>query len=273
MKLIIPEYSIIQQEPGLEGIYKQIERAGRNCYKSESKITSQSSRDFVDRMIKNKHFAMLEHGTVYLKKEEHQNSCGTALKYYTNKYSKVKAITTLSNKSNLCTYCITTNLRVLVENEWMNDLKYICSPTKHELRHCIKFVSDIHFYKDITRHRVFSWAIESTRYCNYSKSKFGSKISFATPIWLKDDEQEEFKKDLDTVEALYFKWLKKGWKPQEAAYFLTQGTKADVIMTGFASDFTHFFKLRSSISETGKPHPTVEELVEPLRKEFIKRRY
>lgn len=169
---------------------------------------------------------------------------------------------------------VTLNYRHLIENNWMDDLQYLCEPTEHhEKRYCVRFTSDIHFYKDITRHRVMSWAIESTRFCNYIKTKFGSSISFATPIWLKEEEQKEFEEDLNTVESIYFKWINKGWKPEEAAYFLIQGTKAEIIMTGFASDYIHFFDLRSSIAKTGKPHSTVVELVEPLRQEFINRKY
>lgn len=272
MKLIKPEFTIINQEPGLDGIYKQIELAGRTCYKSENKITEDSAKEFVDRMIKSGHYAMLEHGTVYLKFSDIIHSsikeCLEGLKYKNNPYSRV-----IFSEKNI-TYYVTTNLRVLVENGWLDDLKYICEPTEfHEKRICIKYISDIHFYKDCTRHRVFSWAIESTRFCNYIKQKFGSSVSFAIPIWLKDEEQEEFEEDLKTVESIYFKWINKGWQPQQAAYFLIQGTKAEIIMTGFISDYEHFFDLRSKIAKTGQPHPTVIELVEPLRQEFIKRKY
>lgn len=66
MKLIKPSYLILDQKPGLEGIYEQIELAGRTCYKSERKEGT-TAKDFVDRMIKSGHHAMLEHGTIYLK--------------------------------------------------------------------------------------------------------------------------------------------------------------------------------------------------------------
>ncbi len=81
MKLIKPNFEILEQEPGLLGIYKQIERAGRTCYKSEDKITEGSSEPFVDRMVKSGHGAMLEHGTVCLRIpiEEYE-------KNYKNKY-------------------------------------------------------------------------------------------------------------------------------------------------------------------------------------------
>ena len=67
MKLCKPLFEIWEQSAGLEGVYKQIERVGRVCYKSEDKITEDSAKPFVDRMIKSGHGAMLEHGTVYLK--------------------------------------------------------------------------------------------------------------------------------------------------------------------------------------------------------------
>lgn len=279
MQLVQPSFEIIEQEFGLNGIYKHIELAGRTCYKSLDKITENSAQEFVDRMIKSKHLAMCEHGTVYLYLEytsplsyiNYIKATEIEYKYVKNKYSKVTSLSPDHHK----TQCyITTNLRVLVENDWLDDLEYLCEPTEyHEKRITVKFVSDIHFYKDTTRHRVFSWAIESTRFCNYIKEKFGSSVSFLTPIWLKSEEQEEFEEDLKTIESIYFKWIEKGWQAQQAAYFLIQGTKAEIIMTGFVEDYKHFFDLRSSLATTGKPHPTVEELVEPLRQYFINNKF
>lgn len=273
MELIKPSWEILEQESGIDGIYKAIERAGRTCYKSEDKITENSAKPFVDRMIKSGHGAMLEHGTVYLAMPmetiipTEANDWG---KYTKNPYSKGFKVCEVNGQRRVA---VTTNLRVLVENDWLGDLQYICEPTEyHKRRVCVRYTSDIHFYKDITRHRVFSWAIESTRFCNYMKQKFGSSVSFAIPIWLKEEEELEFEEDLRVIESLYFKWIKKGWQPQQAAYFLIQGTKAEIVMTGFISDYKHFFDLRSEIAKTGKPHPTVVELIEPLRQEFIKRK-
>lgn len=279
MNIVNPSFEILNQPAGLDGIYKMIEIAGRTCYKSHDKITEDSARGFVDRMIKSGHGAMLEHGTVYLhikytsplNDPHYIESSNDSHKYEENKYSITKRILVNGFEHNAY---ITTNLRVLVENGWMDDLKYLCEPTEyHEKRYTVRFISDIHFYKDTTRHRVFSWAIESTRLCNYIKEKFGSSVSFLTPIWLKDDEKDEFENDLKTIESIYFKWINKGWQPQQAAYFLIQGTKAEIVMTGFASDYIHFFDLRSETAKTGKAHPTIIELVEPLKQEFIKRHY
>ena len=291
MQLIEPKFEIIEQLPGMEGMYKQIELAGRTCYKSEDKITEDSAKGFVERMIQSGHGAMLEHGTVYLTipGEHEPDEWGRADVFINykgsnryNKYSKVVVeYWEQEPVGTQCEFCkkiprsrlhITTNLRVLVENDWLDDLQFICEPTEyHEKRITVRYTSDIHFYKDTTRHRVFSWAIESTRFCNYLKEKFGASISFLIPCWLKEEEELEFEEDLRTIESIYFKWINKGWQAQQAAYFLIQGTKAEIIMTGFVSDYKHFFDLRSELATTGKPHPTVVELVEPLRQEFIKR--
>ena len=66
MKIQKPQYEIWMQNPGELGIYQQIERAGRVCYKSENNTTEDSAKPFVGRMIEHEHYAMLEHGTVYL---------------------------------------------------------------------------------------------------------------------------------------------------------------------------------------------------------------
>ena len=88
MRLIKPTFEVIEQSSGLDVVYKQIELASRTCYKSEDKITETSAKEFVDRMIKSGHGAMLEHGTVYL------NIPPTEWKiaddYKNNKYSTVK---------------------------------------------------------------------------------------------------------------------------------------------------------------------------------------
>ena len=272
MKLIKPSYEILDQKPGLEGIYEQIELAGRTCYKSV-RPEGQTAKDFVDRMIKSQHYAMLEHGTVYLTVPynsiiEYVDSqdpfyrdilCNPWIKYVIDYENDV--------------VYISSNYRWIIENNLENWLQYLCEPTEfHKKRVTVRFIADIHFYKDTTRHRVFSWAIESTRFCNYLKEKFGMSVSFMKPTWIKEEDIPELEEDCKTIESIYFKWINKGYQAQHAAYFLPQGTKAEVIMTGFVSDYNHFFDLRAK-GTTGAPHPDVRALAEPLMHEFINRNY
>lgn len=294
MKLIKPSFEIWEQPSGLEGVYKQIERVGRVCYKSEDKITEDSAKPFVDRMIKSGHGAMLEHGTVYLKVFNVIENSELIDKYKSNKYSVVKEGTEVYNCHGDILYgsckCITTNYRVLVENGWLDDLKYICKPTEfHEKRITVHFVCDRGVSHEFVRHRVMSFAQESTRYCNYSKDKFGNELTFIIPCWIKDLEEKSYlahaeyhhtKEDASkqwydvcmNSEFVYEDLIRLGWKPQEVRAVLPNSLKTELVVTGFTSDWNHFFDLRAR-GTTGAPHPQAKELAEPLMKEFIARKY
>lgn len=287
MKLINPSVELITQAQGLEGIYKQVERVGRVCYKSEDKITEDSAKPFVDRMIKSGHGAMLEHGTVYLfcPTEEYVDSNGDVQyynpleKYQNNNYSALV-------DSNEGIYVV-TNLRVLVENGWMGDLQYLCEPTEyHERRVTVHFVCDRGVSHEFVRHRVMSFAQESTRYCNYSKDKFGNELTFIIPCWLdiptghyaywdgdwcdidkmKIQLPEGEHKDIDAflwtlnnAETHYTLLINRGWKPQQARAVLPNSLKTELVVTGFTSDWNHFFDLRYR-GTTGAPHPDAKQV-------------
>lgn len=286
MKLIKPYFEIWEQSAGLEGVYKQIERVGRVCYKSENKITEGSAKPFVDRMIKSGHGAMLEHGTVYLKLETVKSAIHPLDKYYHNKYSKVCTEEGLTKQTKIV--FVTTNLRVLIENSWMSDLQYLCEPTEfHEKRITVHFVCDRGVSHEFVRHRVMSFAQESTRYCNYSKDKFDNQVTFVIPNWcnslIEGSEQKYFTFEINRDEIVfmdalqnaqnsYLSLLKLGWKPQEARAVLPNSLKTELVVTGFTSDWNHFFDLRAR-GTTGAPHPQAKELAEPLMREFVTRKY
>lgn len=293
MRLIKPSFEIIEQQAGLEGMYKQIELAGRTCYKSEDKITEDSAKGFVERMIKSGHGAMLEHGTVYLliPYEEAIDTIGDDWVHEQYSYNPYSVVAVYGNN-----YYITTNFRVLVENNWMDDLKYICEPTEHhEKRVTVRFICDRGVSHEFVRHRVMSFAQESTRYCNYSKDKFGNELTFIEPCWLEDYNYKDntynqlFIDSLRFAEAHYLDLLKKWddkipdkryktgfrnnpWTPQQARAVLPNSLKTELVVTGFVSDWNHFFDLRAR-GTTGAPHPQAKELAEPLMKEFIARKY
>lgn len=285
MRLLKSRFEIYEQGPGIEGIYEAIEKAGRTCYKSE-RPKGKTAKDFVDKMVSSKHYAMLEHGTVYLKIpvdwELYEEPClpyrDEINEYLHNKYSK----------------CVTdddyiylsTNYRVIIENKWEGLLEYLCEPTKHhERRITVRFTTDRGVSHEFVRHRVFSFAQESTRYCNYSKDKFGNELSFIIPSWMDSEEKtidttkgfgvnpgEEFFAFLGKAERNYFTLLKSGWTPQQARQILPNALKTELVMTGFISDWKHFFDLRA-IGTTGTPHPDAKILAEPLMKEFKAKHY
>ena len=294
MRLIEQKAEIIKQQAGIDGIYKQIELAGRTCYKSLDKITETSAKDFVDRMIKSHHGAMLEHGTVYLwNPVDGGNFIVTRAKYSANKYSKVRADG----------QAITANLRTLIEHNWLDDLKYLCEPTKyHEKRITFRLITSRHVAMEALRHRTMSFAMESQRYCNYNKDKFNNEISFIIPNWINlpegvvDLSPEEmwvikpkntnetivipdklgylsFFEVLGRSEFEYKCMIKDSLTPQQARVILPNATKTELIMTGFESDWKHFFDLRY-FETTGKVDPDMADLstkmIEELNKNNIK---
>ena len=268
MKLIKPSFEVWEQSSGLEGIYNQIERAGRVCYKSEDKITEDSAKSFVDRMVKSGHGAMLEHGTVYLYCKVIDNN--PLEDYFHNPYSKAVWI----GGGGYADVYVTTNFRVLVEHNRLEDLQYLCEPTEfHAKRITVRFVCDRGISHEFVRHRVFSFAQESTRYCNYSKDKFNNEITFIEPCWPTTEPMRdgfsEFKTSLAEAENHYLFLIENGWKPQQARAVLPNALKTELVMTGFVSDWKHFFELRCATNA----HPQARELAIPLREEFIKRGY
>lgn len=352
MKLIESKTEYIPQKKGLEGIYKQIELAGRTAYHSQDKITPDSAKDFVDRMIKSKHGAALEHGTVYLMihtiapedwdkkigrhklltiddcrddlrtnptynkkgeenwwaKEAGHKASVMAVKYADNPYSKVKIVLTkheLNTEGGIIltptegmpiitkgagkivsvfnTVLVTTNLRVLVENNWLNDLQYLCSPTEfYEKRYTMRFTCSRAIANELVRHRTMSLLQESTRYINYSKERHGGEITYIIPSWcnfepaqIEEYERGDYRHSLvreyallsglSEAENYYMTMLSDDCTPQQARDVLPNATKTELIMTGFSSDWRFLMDLRL-FGKTGAPHPDMKDLMQKAQK-------
>lgn len=298
MKLINSSVTIIPQEPGLLGVYKQIELAGRTAYKSEDRITEDSAKKFVDMLLERGHTAPLEHGTIYLKVPF---DVGNEIidDYNYNPYSYVECGSDA--------YYITTNARVIYENGWQEDLQYLCEPTEqHEKRITARFICSRAIGNELVRHRVFSFVQESSRYCNYSKNKFGNELTFVLPEWcdLKDGDYAGlryssldgdviitingedygfgknttlpedhvldnkyfgFLKVLDDAEIHYLAGIDTyKLTPQQARDMLPLALKTEVVMTGTESQWKDFFKLRCDQAA----HPDMRKLVNELKEKM-----
>ena len=137
------------------------------------------------------------------------------------------------------------------------------------LEHCsftVKFIVDRGVSHEIVRHRVASYCQESTRYCNYSKDKFGNEITVIKPCFW-DEQSFEYIKWLHTCqysEKAYFTLLEAGVTPQEARSVLPNSLKTEVVMTANIREWRHFFKLRTSSAA----HPQMREVAIPLLKEL-----
>ena len=257
--------------------YLNIEQFNEEDFEDSPYYENLTAEDFVNMLIKSGHGAMLEHGTVYLYDtydisaiDSWTNSLG--YKYSKNKYSKV--IT--DDHMDIRDIYITTNLRVLIENDWLDDLKYVCEPTEyHAKKVTAKFICDRGVSHEIVRHRGsygMSYAQESTRYCNYSKSKFGQELTFIEPAWEFPSSnivntRERFEAMLEEAEANYMELITLGFKPQEARAVLPNALKTEIVVTGFIDDWKHFFELRCD----NAAHPDIRKLALDLQKQFIDR--
>lgn len=273
MKLIRPEVQVWEQGYTLDDIYAHIARCTRVCYQTEKKHKGEDDTSFVLRtIIANKHYAMLEHGTVYLYVPfDAINEFSPASLVFPEPYNRVYTDDAFMGDS-----YVTTNMRFIMEHELEAWLQFICEPSEHHIRRkTISFITNIGVSREFNRHRVNSIAEESTRYCNYSKNKFGNQITFVKPTWIPDTYVGEYTKDtkfsefttdiylksLVQAEETYFDLLLRGWTPQEAREVLPLATKTQVVHTAFVDDWKHFFLLRAS-DKVGRPHPNAKEIAE-----------
>lgn len=196
MKVINPRVEILDNVNGKE-ILKKIERIGRVCYKSEDRITEESSLAFVSNILKSGHESVIEHEKV--------------------------------------------SVRII----------------------CDRGVSH-----EIVRHRIASYSQESTRYCNYSKDKFGNELTFIKPCFWSESNPKYaiWKENMLFAEHNYNKLIECGATPQEARSVLPNSLKTEIIVTMNLREWRHFFKLRTS----PKAHPQMREVACVLLDEFKK---
>jgi len=308
MELITPSIEIWKQGTSspIEDMYAHIARCTRVCYQSEKK-GNESEEDFVKRVIlrhkpwnsEANHLAMLEHGSIYFIFDytNEQEKYIVDL-FRSNPYSKIvfvcKGNYPLPKEAH-----VTTNLRVLVENNLTAYLRYACAPTEHHAKRVtVSFTTNIGVSREFNRHRVNSIAEESTRYCNYNKRNDG-QIKIGLPAWLLGEEHlpyiESHQFDslvsycddicteddknwsnidyylfaLTTAEYCYNMLIKKGWTPQKAREVLPLATKTQLIHTAFVDDWVHFLNLRAD-GVSGPVHPNAKLLAAPLKELFIK---
>ena len=304
MKLVEPQVELWKQEPTLEGAWHQIARATRVCYQSKPR-EGESDEAFVNRVILKPatredgsidfdkcHGAMLEHGTIYLNIPK-TSFVARTLHYIHNKYSRVLFGTLFYDDNN---DYVTTNMRVILENNWQNDLKFISAPTHHIKRTTFSVITDIGVTRELNRHRVNSIAEQSTRYCTYSADKFGNEITYTSNDFLADCMNDlhfdgftidshffhELCEDIANNEtnhwtsSIYYIFgllasefaylgLKKNKVPNDIArQVLNLNTRSQAVYTAFDDDWQHFIKLRAD-NVSGKVHPNIQLVAKKIK--------
>lgn len=130
----------------------------------------------------------------------------------------------------------------------------------------VKFICDRGVSHEMVRHRLASFAQESTRYCNYSKNKFDGEISVIQPCDMPDEEVDDWKDACLYAEAKYMKLLEKGAPPQRARSVLPTCTKTELWVTANYREWQHIIKLRNN----PKAHPQMVELMAQVYENFHK---
>lgn len=309
MKIIEPSVEYWPQGAGMEGVWNKIARATRVCYQSKPRA-GESSEDFVKRVIlkpalikgdlddlehckfnfDKMHGAMLEHGTIYLTLKKDS--------VYTSEYKIINDLLFNSySKYNFDgvngLYYVTTNMRVILENNLVHTLHYIDNPTdKHYKRYTFSVITDIGVTREMNRHRKFSIAEQSTRYCSYNANKFGSEITYITSDWINN-----ICKNANTYDYLFFRNMCKtiangdvsNWDSNAYYYFglmasefaymgmkhkgntndkcrevLNLNTKTQAAYTAFVDDWNHFLKLRAD-NVSGKAHPNIQLVAKKIK--------
>lgn len=270
MKLIKQSFEFINQTDfSLVGIKKHIERCARVSYKSENKITDTSYEKFVNMLESRGHDRPLEFGTVYLTlRGDDTDALRNIFIYAENPWTKIrKQVIKAEYDPNIHVVLnyVTTNYRVIVENHLEEDLKYLCEPTEyHYKRYTAHMILDRGVMDEFRTHVGLSHLAESTRYCNYSKDKFGNELTFIQPCW--DIRGSNYIDFLQHAEWGYFRMLKNGWTPQQARSVLPLGIKSELISCGFKDAWENFFKRR----DAPDAHPMAQEIANPMHKEFFK---
>ena len=201
MKIAKPHF-IIEDTINGDEILKKIEKAGRTSYKSEDRITPESAKEFIKKIMSLGHESVIEHEKI-----------------------------------------------------------------------TVRVICDRGISHEIVRRRIASYTQESTRFCNYSKGKFGSEITVIEPCFWdlsKEEDRKKYgiwKKTMENVEKTYMELIQLGAKPEEARSVLPNSLKTEIVITMNLREWRHFFKLRTS----KRAHPQMREIAIPLLHEFKKR--
>ncbi len=190
MKIVKPSVQLlwITKDPEI-----QIERAGRTCYKSEDKITSESAGKFIRRLVNLGHHAMIEHAEA-----------------------------------------------------------------------SFRVVTDRGISHEIVRHRLASYAQESTRYCNYSSAKFNNECTFIMPPNLNAEQKIIWREACLVAEQSYFNLLDSNCTPQIARSVLPNCLKTEIIMKANFREWRHFISLRGAKVAHPQIRPIAHEIHDTL---------
>ena len=255
----------------IDEMFKHIELVGRTCYRSTEHIKGKHV-EFVERLAAAEHYSPLEHGSVYLN-IPYDSGLSTIELFRHSPYAE-----TFTYWRNGKSYTgIITNYRFIVECNLQDEMRRFWDSSllvKHpELeRATVTTNTSLQVTAELERHRTLSPMQESSRYCNYSKGKFGNELTYSAPIFYNDDIaniaiKTIFEAAMKSAEHFYFDMLNAGATPQDAAKVLPKATKSTYIMTGDCRAWANFLYQRY-FERTGKVLPEMKELATQIYELF-----
>ena len=270
-----PEITIVRhseekmlQGHGLDGLLKHIELCGRVCYKSEDRITMDSAEKFVKMLCSRGHTAATEHGTLYFTWPQGIADSG--------KYDIIYSRFSHNNYDDNNIY-VTTNFRVVFEacdKDYDKTIAFIqkhaVEPTdQHEKRISFRIICDRGVTHELVRHRVFSFAQESTRYVSYGTKQ---PFRFIEPSWWQDKmegdqytiQHEMFLNLCKNAAETYQGLLQLGQSPQQARAVLPNAIKTEIVMTGTIEQWKGMLELRTAPAAHPDMQPVALSIQEQL---------
>ena len=301
MKIIEPKVEEVKDFEGVDNFYKAVARAARICYASDK---TTDDKALVEILIKSKHFSPFEHAVIFCRNTDEELK---GFKYdiisntRNNKYSvkmscafKPSGTTVIPCKDII--YFTAINGRTLIEriikisDFYEGKIIDLLDSALEVLKgYEIKEDKDNHFFKsfivdtsigctrEMNRHHDNFYICEqSTRYCNFSKDKFGNEVAFNKPYWWNDNpphnyinlsqeeyEQELWKQSMQHAEDMYIKALNNDMPTDIARGILPLDTHTRAIYTAAISEWHHFIDLRFK-GTTGKPHGDIKIIAEKI---------
>lgn len=284
MKLIKQSFQFVNQKGfTLKDIYKHIEYCARISYKSQDRITDTSYEKFVNMLESRGHDRPLEFGTVHLKMEFSKFQGFMQALYAEGIFNDIWI---KSNYNERVMY-ITTNYRYYSDiTKCLPKIKEYFTEEDNKYypkRYTVHMILDRGVMDEFRTHVGLSHLAESTRYCNYSKHKFGNEVTFIKPCWLNiplgdygiaslvgdnilglSGGARVFVESLLDAEDYYMTLLGEGWTPQQARSVLPLGIKSELISCGFEDAWSNFFKRR----DASDAHPMAQEIAKPMHEKF-----
>lgn len=308
MKVELSNVEVAKQEPGILGMYRFIERAGRVAYKSEDRITEDSWQRFLKIIKERGHWAVFNQGTVYLRFKDSEED-----------WEKLKeTIPWTKWVVEDGWVSLTTNYRIILQLglEDFMERAWTEPDEKFYRRIGSRWICSRSVSHQLVRHRAFCFLQESQRYCNYSKDKFGGELTFIIPQWIYR-VQKDIGNTLDSLTHEPRRWIleldgsrlwneltlwdrtvagrDRFWEsveveymselysedgerlvPEEARGVLCNDQKTEIMMTGYVEDW--FYESPEDSPEKAgffslrcakDAHPDIRVLATSLREEMI----